>query len=63
MKSREQIMHEWRESLSPEEREIARRTRQETRDYLRERQPQPIRFAYATSTPGYYAILETETKV
>jgi len=63
MKTRQEIMREWYESLSPEEQKIARRSQRETKQYLRERKPESVRFAYGTSSPGYYAILETEAKV
>lgn len=61
--TREEVMKQWRESLTEEEKAIERRSRRETERHMRERVPQPVRFAYGTSTPGYYAIIETETKV
>lgn len=56
--SRDEIMRQWFDSLSPEEKAIARRSQRETKRHLRERQPEPVRIAYGTSTPGYYAVIE-----
>lgn len=50
------------DTLTPDERHEFERVRRETLKDLREREPQPVVFAYGTSTPGYYAIIETETK-
>lgn len=59
----EQIMQQWQETLSPEEKRIAIRSRRETEEYMRERKPESVVFSLGTSTPHYKAILETEVKV
>lgn len=61
--TREEIMRQWLETLTPEEKAIAAKSRRETNQYMRERKPQAVRFSYGTSTPHYSAMLETETKV
>lgn len=63
MVDHQQVMSKWVDSLSEEERAIVRKSRQETKKHMSERVPQPIVFSYGTSSPGYCAILETETKV